>query len=111
MADEENRRSNKSELKWTLIKYGIIFGIFIIAGAALQHYVVEPFIGQNLEKTLDSCYSDMNLLNKENVACMKDKETCTTNFTQCNSDYEKLNSEYSSNLDKLIACKKDCNIQ
>ena len=110
MADEDNPKSNKNQFKSTLIKYCIVFGIFIVVGAALQHYVVEPFIGQNLQTTLEACYSDKNLLNYENIACMKDKTDCIDSLDECNTKFDKLNADYSTNLDQLIACKKDCNI-
>ena len=111
MADENNPKGNKSQFKSTLIKYCILFGVFIIVGAVMQHYVVEHFIGQNLQKTLDTCYSDKNILNYENIACIKDKTDCTGSLTECSTKLEKLNSDYSADLDKLIACKKDCNTQ
>lgn len=111
MTDEDNPKGNKNQFKSTLIKYCILFGVFIIIGAYLQHYVVEPIIGQNIQKTLDLCYSDKNILNYENIACIKDKTDCQNAFEECNIKFEKLNADYSNNLDQLIACKNDCNIQ
>jgi disulfide bond formation protein DsbB len=44
----------------------------IIAGAAIEHYYVEPFFSQETAGTLSDCRASLNLVNQQVTQCLRD---------------------------------------
>jgi len=69
--DDENMATKSGpDLKKYLWVFLLLLGI--IAGAAIEHYFVEPFFNKEATQTLSGCRASLNLTNQQVTQCLRD---------------------------------------
>jgi len=67
----EEKESKKKKRFWTSKRVGIaaLIVFCLIVGAAIEHYLIEPVIGEYCLEDLRICKQQNQVLNEENQAC------------------------------------------
>ena len=69
MSEEDSKKKKKKF--WTSKRIGVaaLIVFCLIVGAVLEHYLVEPVIGERCLESLRICKTQNQVLNEENQAC------------------------------------------
>ncbi len=89
MAEEENDEAPKKRRKgkgfFTRRRILIIFAIIFIfaAGAAFQHYFLEPLYGETVAEKYSRCLNQKELLNDRFAECENLRRACEFQLNEC----------------------------
>ena len=83
--DEEPRRKKKRKPILSGKQATVLLALLLIfvAGAAFQHYYIEPIIGEGLSEKLSDCLTQTNVLDERFVSCRNDSQACEFQLEQC----------------------------
>lgn len=83
--DEEPRRKKKGKSLISGKQATVILAVLLVfvAGAAFQHYYIEPVIGDALSEKLSDCLVQNNVLDDRFVSCRGESKACEFQLEQC----------------------------
>jgi len=84
--DEAPRRKKKKKLKIFTKKRAALFAaviVILIAGALIQHYLIEPLYGETLGQKLARCVEQKNALDERFISCSNSEKACEFHLSQC----------------------------
>ena len=83
--DEEPRKKKKRKPLLSGKQATVILALLLIflAGAAFQHYYIEPVIGEGLSAKLSDCLVQSQVLDERFVSCSDESRACEFQLEQC----------------------------
>ena len=84
--DEVPRRKKKKGIKLFTKKrvaWLALIIVLLLAGALIQHYLIEPLYGETLGQKLARCIEEKNALDERFVSCSNSQKACEFQLNQC----------------------------